>query len=76
MPVPRYDGARALADRRKYVGAHYPGDVMAGLLLGAVLIIAPLPLAKRILEPALRWQSKTHAFAVVIGNANARSLVR
>ena len=49
---------------------------MAGLLLGAVLIIAPLPLAKRILEPALRWQSKTHAFAVVIGTANARSLVR
>jgi len=42
-----------MAFSRVYVGAHYPGDVAAGLLLGAGTVVALWPLARRILEPVL-----------------------
>ncbi len=32
--------ALAMAGSRVYVGAHYPGDVVAGLVLGAVIVVA------------------------------------
>jgi len=35
------------------VGAHYPGDVLAGLALGAGTTLALWPVANRLLRPAL-----------------------
>ena len=42
-----------MAFARVYVGAHYPGDVLAGLVVGAALVVALWPLARRILQPVL-----------------------
>src|SRR3954447_6207068 len=36
---------------RVYVGAHYPGDVVAGAALGAIVAAAGIPLADRYLTP-------------------------
>jgi undecaprenyl-diphosphatase len=43
----------AMAFARVYVGAHYPGDVAAGLVLGAVTVVALQPVARRVLRPVL-----------------------
>lgn len=40
-----------LALSRVYVGVHYPGDVLAGLALGAAVAFAGAPLARRFLDP-------------------------
>jgi len=40
---------------RVYVGAHYPGDVVAGFALGGVIAAGLAPLARRALEPIARW---------------------
>jgi undecaprenyl-diphosphatase len=38
---------------RVYVGAHYPGDVVAGLAIGALTALALQPLVVRLLVPVL-----------------------
>jgi membrane-associated phospholipid phosphatase len=43
-----------LAFSRVYVGVHYPGDVLAGLVLGGVVAAAGLPLFSRVAEPLAR----------------------
>jgi membrane-associated phospholipid phosphatase len=51
--------AALLAFSRVYVGAHYPHDVLAGLVLGAVVIIVGRPIVRLLLVPVLRWLATT-----------------
>ena len=51
--------AVAMALARVYVGAHYPGDVVAGLLLGATVTLVLSGLAALVIEPLLRAVART-----------------
>jgi membrane-associated phospholipid phosphatase len=51
--------ALLLAAGRVYVGVHYPGDVLAGLALGAIVAAGGMPLALAALRPLVRWLSRT-----------------
>ena len=51
--------AVAMAFARVYVGAHYPGDVAAGLLLGAMITLVLSGIGRRLLEPLLSALART-----------------
>ena len=51
--------ALAMAFARVYVGAHYPGDVVAGLALGATVTVAANQLGVRLIEAVVTAASKT-----------------
>ena len=69
--------ALAMAFARVYVGAHYPGDVAAGLVLGATVTVVLSGVGLRIAEPVLHVLSKTPRRALISGNRRSdTSLVR
>ncbi len=57
--------AVVMAFTRVYVGAHYPGDVLAGLALGATVAAAGRPLIVPILTRIAAWLAGTPARALV-----------
>jgi membrane-associated phospholipid phosphatase len=67
-----------LAFARVYVGAHYPGDVAAGLALGAAVVLLFAPAALAILRAALGWLASTPLRPLVTRQPvpkNARAVV-
>ena len=47
--------ALLMAATRVYVGAHFPLDVVAGLVVGAAVALASYALVRPVLRPAVRW---------------------
>ncbi len=60
--------AFALAFARVYIGVHWPVDVVAGLVLGAVVAVAGLPLAA-LLERLLRALANTRLGGMLVRTA-------
>jgi undecaprenyl-diphosphatase len=54
-----------LALSRVYVGVHYPGDVLAGLALGATVAAAGVPIGLLLLRPVVRWLDHTPARTLI-----------
>jgi undecaprenyl-diphosphatase len=51
--------ALLMAFTRVYVGAHYPGDVLAGLVLGAVVSLAGFVLLRAVLVRVVAALTRT-----------------
>jgi undecaprenyl-diphosphatase len=63
-----------LAFDRVYVGAHYPGDVLGGLALGAVVVLALRPVGLAVLRPLARWASTSALWFFVAPAAQGGSM--
>jgi undecaprenyl-diphosphatase len=61
-----------MAFARVYVGAHYPGDVLAGLALGGVIAVTLSGLARRVLEPIVTMLSNTPLRPLITGETSHR----
>lgn len=59
--------ALLMAVARVYVGAHYPGDVVAGLMVGAVVTSLGLVVARRPIEELVRRSEGTLLRPLLVG---------
>lgn len=57
--------ALLMAATRVYVGAHYPGDVLAGLALGALVTLVGYPVARPVIATIVRRLEATPLKALV-----------
>jgi membrane-associated phospholipid phosphatase len=62
-----------LAISRVYVGVHYPGDVLAGLALGATVAAAGVPIGLLLLRPVVRFVAHTPARTLVTRRSSVSS---
>jgi undecaprenyl-diphosphatase len=60
-----------LAASRVYVGVHYPGDVVAGLVLGSAVAAAGVPVGLWLLRPVVRWLEHTPGRILVARHSRA-----
>ncbi len=58
-----------MAFARVYVGAHYPGDVLAGLAIGALVASIGMPLADHVLAPIMQRMLGTPLGRRFVGGA-------
>ena len=65
--------ALLMAFSRIYVGAHYPGDVLGGLVVGAGVVVVLWPLATRLLLPVLRMVDAS-PFALLLSSPPHRAI--
>lgn len=57
--------APAMGASRVWVGAHYPHDVLAGLVVGALVALAAMSAARRKAETLARWLAARHLGALL-----------
>jgi membrane-associated phospholipid phosphatase len=62
--------ALLLCFARVYIGAHYPGDVLAGLVFGAVVVLAGYPFANRLLLLPIIEAIGRSPMGVVVGSGH------